>query len=55
MPFIDLNKVVKKAQEMRELFNDQEFEEFYLSICSMYEKQRKQGYETRYVFLKNTR
>ena len=52
MPFINLTKTVEKAEEMRKEFNDNEFEEFFMSILCMYRVQREKGYKTRYPWMK---
>ena len=55
MPFINLTKIVNEAQRMREEFNDEEFEELFLSIRAMYHIQLEKGYKTRYGWLKVTK
>ena len=52
MPFINLTKTVEEAERIRKEFNDWEFEEFFMSILSMYQVQREEGYETKYPWLK---
>ena len=52
MPFINLTKTVEEAERIRKEFNDWEFEEFFMSILSMYRVQREEGYKTKYPWMK---
>lgn len=52
MPFIDLNKTVRLAEKMNRKMNNEEFEEFCITINCMLKSRMREGYKLRTPYFK---